>query len=182
VTELGAGSVIGFDADYLLNDLSRRGAEELAAASEDGLEILDGLEMEVLTPEEQLAADVLRWYLEDQVAMAGYIDFDNPVNFITGAHSNFPEFMADVHPITTEQDAEHYVERLNAYLAVTRRITPWCATCGTGLPLCPMRSGPGQPESELGLRPSWTISSFRPSRSSMRRCGASTVAPMPKPG
>ena len=115
VTELGAGSVIGFDADYLLNDLSRRGAEELAAASEDGLEILDGLEMEVLTPEEQLAADVLRWYLEDQVAMAGYIDFDNPVNFITGAHSNFPEFMADVHPITTEQDAEHYVERLNAY-------------------------------------------------------------------
>jgi uncharacterized protein (DUF885 family) len=115
VTELGAGLVIGFDADYQLNDLSLRGAEELAEAARDGLAILDGLQLESLTPYERVSAEVLRWYLEDQVTMAGYVAFDNPVNFITGAHSNFPEFMADVHPITTEQDAENYVERLNGY-------------------------------------------------------------------
>ncbi len=31
--------------------------------------------------------------------MAGYADHEYAVNFITGAHVNLPEFMADVHPL-----------------------------------------------------------------------------------
>ena len=115
VTELGAGDVIGFDANYQLRDLSQQGAEDLAAAARAGLATLDALDESALTAEERLSADVLRWYLEDVITMAGYVDYDNPVNFITGAHSYFPEFMADVHPIASERDAEDYVERLSAY-------------------------------------------------------------------
>ena len=47
--------------------------------------------------------------------MAEYAEYDSPVNFITGALTNFGEFMADVHPILTEDDAEAYVDRVNAF-------------------------------------------------------------------
>ncbi|MCP3994791.1 MAG: DUF885 domain-containing protein [bacterium] len=115
VTDVGAGTVIGFEADYRLEDLSARGRRQLGEAAAAGLEILADLGGGGLSDQEQLSADVLRWYLEDLVAMAAYAEYDNPVNFITGVHANFPEFMADVHPIRTEDDAENYVERLSQY-------------------------------------------------------------------
>ena len=49
------------------------------------------------------------------VAVAGFVDYENPVSFITGAHASFGEYMADVHPLRSEQDAENYVDRLIAF-------------------------------------------------------------------
>ncbi len=115
VTDLGAGEIIGLDANYLLNDLSLGGLWDLAEAAEDGLDDLAALQTDDLTDAEQLSVEILRWYLEDQVAMAAFADYENPVNYITGAHASFPEFMADVHPLATERDAEDYVDRLAAY-------------------------------------------------------------------
>ena len=120
VTDVGAGSAIGFEADYRLEDLSTRGRQQLGETATAGLAALADLEAGGLSDQEQLSVDVLRWYLEDQVTMAEFVDYENPVNFITGAHANFPEFMADVHPIRTEADAENYVERLSQYPAQIR--------------------------------------------------------------
>ncbi|MDJ0923153.1 MAG: DUF885 domain-containing protein [Acidimicrobiia bacterium] len=115
VTELGAGGVIDADVNYRLADLSSNGRAALAAEAEAGLAAIDGLDGAGFDDVEWLSAEILRWYLEDIVAMHAHSDFENPVNFITGVHSGFPEFMADVHPIEAEQDAEDYVERLLAW-------------------------------------------------------------------
>jgi uncharacterized protein (DUF885 family) len=114
VTDLGADSLIGFDAGSFLSDLSPRGRIELARAAEVGLETLDAASGD-LKEGERLSAEILHWYLEDVVAMAAFGDYENPVNFITGAHTGFGEFMADVHPINSERDAEAYVDRLIAF-------------------------------------------------------------------
>jgi len=115
VTDLGVGELIGFDANYLLDDLSARGRQGLADTAIEGLSALTTLEGSDLSPADELSAEILRWYLEDQVTMAAFTQYENPVNYITGAHTNFAEFMADVHPIQSEQDAEDYVDRLIAF-------------------------------------------------------------------
>lgn len=112
VTELGADRLIGFEANYLLSDLSPQGQRVLMNAAVDGLAALDDYGTATLDGEERLSADILRWYLEDIVTMAEFVQFENPVNYITGVHAGFAEFMADVHPINSEQDAEDYVDRL----------------------------------------------------------------------
>lgn len=57
---------------------------------------------------------IFEWWLRDLVEGAEFIQHDNPVNFITGAHVNLPEFLIDIHPIRTLQDAEDSVARLEA--------------------------------------------------------------------
>ena len=52
------------------------------------------------------------WYLDDIVTTAAYADHEYALNYITGAHANLPEFMADVHPLQDVDDAEAYLERL----------------------------------------------------------------------
>jgi uncharacterized protein (DUF885 family) len=114
VTELGAGEMLGIDVDYLLNDLSPRGEADLAALAGEGLDQLaafDGYGDDA----ERLSGAVLDWYLGDLVTMSSYSEYANPVNFITGAHTSFGEYMADVHPLSSERDAEDYVDRLIAY-------------------------------------------------------------------
>ena len=115
ITELGAGSIIGFDADYLLDDVSGVGRQSVATAATAGIARLDALDKSDLSADEKLSLDVLRWYLDDAIVMGGFVQYENPVNFITGAHANFGEYMADVHPIGTEQDAENYLARLAAF-------------------------------------------------------------------
>jgi uncharacterized protein (DUF885 family) len=115
VTELGAGEIIGVNTNYQLNDLSPRGRQALAAAAADGLVALDGVDAAELNQAEQISAAILRWYLQDIVTMAAFADFENPVNFITGSHAAFIEYMADVHPVNSERDAEDYVDRLVAF-------------------------------------------------------------------
>lgn len=115
VTELGAREIIGVNTNYLLNDLSPNGRAALVAAAADGVAVLDGVNPNELEAGEQLSAAMLRWYLQDIVTMSAYADHENPVNFITGQHAAFGEFMADVHPVNTESDAEDYVDRLIAF-------------------------------------------------------------------
>ncbi len=117
VTDLGAAELIGFEANSLLADLSPQGRQAVTDAAAAGLATLDGYGTATLSDEERLSADILRWYLEDIVTMTGYAPFENPVNYITGVHAGFPEFMADVHPISSEQDAEDYVARLIGFRA-----------------------------------------------------------------
>lgn len=115
VTDLGAGGVAGLDVGYLLEDVSLRGADALHDAALAGLAELGALDRAALTADELLSVEILEWYLEDLATMAEYRRYENPVNYITGPHAAFSEFMADVHPIASEQDAEDYVERVIAF-------------------------------------------------------------------
>ena len=54
------------------------------------------------------------WYLDEIVTMHGYADHEYAVNYITGAHANLPEFLADIHPLTDVAEAEAFVARLVA--------------------------------------------------------------------
>jgi uncharacterized protein (DUF885 family) len=117
VTDVGAGSVTGLELNGRLDDVSASGPAALAAIATKGLEELETLERDRLTTVQAISAEVLAWYLSDLIALDEFADYDNPVSFITGAHTNFAEFMADVHPITNRQDAADYVARLEAFRA-----------------------------------------------------------------
>ena len=112
-TDLGLSRELGLD-DTQLNDLSPAYLAETAALAQDALGRLAEVELETLTPDERVTLGVAEWYLDDIVTMAGFVDHGYAVNFITGPHVNFPEFMADIHAITDVDGAEAYIERLHA--------------------------------------------------------------------
>ncbi len=122
VTDLGLSTRLGQGDDHL-NDLSHGYQLETARLAQDALERLADVDLEALTPDERVTMAVTRWYLADIVTMADYLDHEYAVNYITGAHANFPEFMADIHPITSVTDADAYVERLRRSAMQLRQVT-----------------------------------------------------------
>ncbi|MEA2001145.1 MAG: hypothetical protein U9N84_04580, partial [Actinomycetota bacterium] len=63
VTELGVGSLIGLDGNYLLSDLSPRGAETLGAVASEGVALLAAVDVQSLSEEERVSVRILDWYL-----------------------------------------------------------------------------------------------------------------------
>lgn len=113
VSELGAGHLLG-RTDSELDDLSPAAQAERVAIATRGLASLDTVNVDELPDDDQITAAILRWHLEDIVALDRYRDHPYPTNYITGYHSWFPEFMADVHQINGEADADAYIDRLTA--------------------------------------------------------------------
>ena len=112
-TDLGLSLELGLD-DTRLNDLSPEFLVETAALAQAGLDRLDVVDPSALAPDERISHAVTRWYLDDIATMADWADHEYVLNFITGPHANFPEFMADVHPLGSIADAEAYSTRLEA--------------------------------------------------------------------
>lgn len=113
VTDLGLAELLG-QRDDELNDLSLAYREETAAIAGEALARLDTMEALKLDGDTAISATVLRWYLEDIVSLSRFPHHDYAVNYITGAHTNFPEFMADIHPVTDTDTADAYIARLEA--------------------------------------------------------------------
>jgi len=113
VTDLGLSAELGLD-DSGLNDLSAEYGAETASLAANALERLAAIDPHTLSGDEPVTHAVAEWYLRDIVSMDQVADHGYAVNFITGAHVNFPEFMADVHPLDDLADAEAYVARLEA--------------------------------------------------------------------
>ena len=113
VTDLGLGEFLN-QRDDELNDLSIEFRSETAAIATDALAKLDTFPTETLDGDDALTVAVLRWYLRDIVTLSRFPEHDYAVNYITGAHANFPEFMADVHEIKDAADADAYIARLEA--------------------------------------------------------------------
>ena len=113
ITELGATYILGrFDSD--LDDLSPATRNARVAVATSALASIDRLAVDDLTDDQVVTLRIIRWHLEDLVAMARFSDHAYATNYITGYHASFPEFMADVHPIESLPDAEAYIERLEA--------------------------------------------------------------------
>ena len=113
VTDLGLGDLLNQRNDEL-DDLSVEFRSETAAIAIDALAKLDTFPTETLDDDDALTVAVLRWYLQDIVTLSRFPDHAYAVNYITGSHANFPEFMADVHEIENAADADAYVARLEA--------------------------------------------------------------------
>lgn len=113
VTELGLSEELGLD-DRELNDLSFEYRAQTAALAKDALSRLATVDPGSLTADERLTLAVTEWYLDDIVTMHALADHEYAVSFITGAHANLPEFLADVHPLEDLDDAEAFVARLAA--------------------------------------------------------------------
>lgn len=113
VTDLGLSDELGL-GDDALDDLSFEYRTETAGLAQGALERLAMVDPGALTADERVTLAVTEWYLDDIVTMHEFADHEYALNFITGAHANLPEFMADVHPLDDLADAEAFVARLQA--------------------------------------------------------------------
>ncbi len=113
ITDLGAGGILG-STDSLLDDLSPATQQARMDVATMALASLGTIDMTSLSSDEKITAEILRWHLEDVAALHPFRDHAYPVNYITGYHAWFPEFMADIHPIVSIGDAEAYIDRLDA--------------------------------------------------------------------
>lgn len=111
-TEVGVGGALGTDG--FLDSVSVDAVNDTAAYAEAALARLEATDRTASTPQLQLSVDVLRWHLSDVVTMAQWYVYEYPLSFITGRHTNLPEFLLDVHPVTTAEEAEAYIDRLEA--------------------------------------------------------------------
>ena len=112
VTDLGLDALTGTPMNRL-DDLSYEYRDETVVLAGRALERLGSFDPADLSPDQQVTEVVLRWYLEDIIAMHGFADHEYAVSYITGAHADFPEWMADVQPVETLQDAQEYIARLD---------------------------------------------------------------------
>ena len=111
LTHLGLAPA-GSAAARALTDVSAEFREESAALASGLLDDVDGYLDAAAADAERISAGVLRWYLADLVAGAPFVLHDYGMNFITGVHTDLPQFLNDVHPITSVADAEDFIARL----------------------------------------------------------------------
>ena len=112
LTELGIAESFGLRNDQLTNisDAYIRETYELQAAI---LQLLREYDQESLTPEQKISYNVYEWYLDDLVRQQEFMYYDYPVtHFITGIQNELIHFFTDIHPVTSKQDAEDYIARL----------------------------------------------------------------------
>lgn len=113
VTDIGAGDILG-STDSFLDDLSPAAQAARAQLAESALASLDTIDESTLSPDERVTAEILRWQLDDIIALDSFNNHSYAVNYITGYHAWFPEFMSDIHPIDNVADGEAYIDRLDA--------------------------------------------------------------------
>ena len=105
-----------FDLEEVtLTDISDEYQLETNQLVQDILNRLSNYDREQLSPEQQISYDVYEWYMEDVLRRAEYEYYDYLVTFfpITSLHDGTLYFFTDLHPVTSKEDAEDYVTRLN---------------------------------------------------------------------
>lgn len=113
VTELGLAEKLGVGNDRLtdISDDYVRETQQLEVAI---LDLLNQYDHVVLTPDQQLSAEIYGWYLNDRIEGHRFMYDDYPVtHFITGAQNQLVHFFTDIHPVANLQDARDYVTRLS---------------------------------------------------------------------
>jgi uncharacterized protein (DUF885 family) len=113
ITEEGLDQVFGTGNDQL-NNLSDSYVRETQALEKAILEILRTYDRDSLPSDQQVSYDVYEWYLDDLVRGHEFMYYDYPVtHFITGVQIQTINFFTDIHPVTNQEQAEDYIERLS---------------------------------------------------------------------
>jgi len=106
-----------------LADSSREGLRRQRAIAQRALESLGTIDQRKLDGQDAVTYDVVKTSLEDGLA-AGAFEFGNGaqspyvVTQLGGAYVNQPDFLASQHPITTRDQTEAYLTRLQQYARV----------------------------------------------------------------
>jgi uncharacterized protein (DUF885 family) len=82
-------------------DMARRGLADLAK-----------FDVNRLTPEQRVSAELMKWQLEVVVEGEKYDDYAFPLEQFAGANIELVNALTVLHPISTEKDAANYVSRL----------------------------------------------------------------------
>ena len=113
LTELGLSNSFGMGDDQLTNISGEFQAETYALYAHI-LEALYDYDRGTLSPEQKLNFDIYAFYLEDTLRGQDFADYDYPINhFSVGVQNQLINFFTDIHPVTDQQSAEDYVERLS---------------------------------------------------------------------
>ena len=103
--------------DVGLNDLSVSYRRDTIAMFAVVLELLRTFDTSSLTTADKLTYDFFEWYLEDVVDSLDFIYFDFVATYnFSGVQNDTEQFFTDIHPVTTIEEANEYIERLGAVL------------------------------------------------------------------
>ncbi|EMY77473.1 PF05960 family protein [Leptospira weilii serovar Ranarum str. ICFT] len=104
--------IIGYQKK--LTDISiEKQKRDLEKAKKD-LETLLSYGKESLSGQELLSFEILEWSLRLKISGERFLFHDYPANQLFGIQSQLPTFLATQHPITSSQDVDNYVARLEA--------------------------------------------------------------------
>lgn len=99
-----------------LDDLSPAKERRMRRELKDALATLLRFDRSGLDAEGRISYDTLAYYLQVRVDGDAYHDYDFPVNQgVTGLQSALPDFMVQVHQVTTRREAEDYIARLEKF-------------------------------------------------------------------
>ncbi|WP_456405014.1 DUF885 domain-containing protein [Thiolapillus sp.] len=116
LTQLGLVEQFGINGhNARLTDASPRHTEKTSAWERKSLRQLHAYDRAHLDAGQRLSYDVLDTYLTTSVAGDKYRYHNYPVNQMFGVQSQSPTFMATIHPLTSAEDAEFYVQRLSLF-------------------------------------------------------------------
>ena len=106
-----------------LDDASPAHEQKVLALFKDGLSTLHQYDRAQLDREGQLSYDTLDFYLRIQVEGEPYLRHDFPVNQMFGVQSALPDFMVQVHQVTSKAEAESYIARLKLFPSKFTQLT-----------------------------------------------------------
>lgn len=96
------------------DDVSREAQlEELAIYKANLKEFKSTFDRSKLSEDRQLSYDMMVRFLTHQIENDKYWQYGYPFNQMFGAHSRIPTFMKNQHPISSTEDAENYIKRLD---------------------------------------------------------------------
>src|SRR6185503_6590307 len=95
-----------------ITPVSREYRLETIRIARDGLAELAKFDREALSEDERMSADIMRWQLESAVDDEPFLDYEFPLEQMSGVNVNLPNQLTVVQPVATLRDAENYVARL----------------------------------------------------------------------
>lgn len=98
-----------------LTDASVKHGEQVADEWQADLDTLHRYDRAALTPPQQLAYDVMNWFVGGQAEGRRWMYHDYPVNPVAGVQSELPTLMATQQSVTSVHEAKQYLGRLDAY-------------------------------------------------------------------
>jgi uncharacterized protein (DUF885 family) len=122
VTRWGFAAEYGMRNDRLddLSDAYVRATNELEVGM---LDLLYTYDRESLTPEQRISYDVYAWWLENQVAGHAFFYHDYILDHrYDSYHLHLDDLFSEDHPLSTKEDVQDYISRLNQVLHQTEQI------------------------------------------------------------
>ena len=113
-------------ADATLDDLSDDYRRETVTLYQVVLDALRTYDRASLSDEQRLTYDFYEWFLQDYIESFDFIyyDFAATYNF-NGVQDGTERFFTDIHPVTSLEDANNYIARLNGVLGKFRDVVDY---------------------------------------------------------